>query len=130
LALAVKTSTESDTMAQTVDDLDLTIDQQDLYREENYTDLKAGSVRRLIPVHSDGRPDESRSEIFVGTTQLMTNEGPLPVQARLMANNFQEALKIFPQSMRQATAEMIEQFEKMQQKMKAEAESRIIVPGQ
>ncbi len=117
-------------MAQTVDDLDLTLNQQDLYREENYTDLKAGSIRRLIPVQSDGRPDDSRTEIFVGTTQLMTNEGPLPVQARLMANNFQEALTIFPQTMRQATAEMIEQFEKMQQKMKTEAQSRIIVPGQ
>ncbi len=117
-------------MAQTVDDLDLTMDQQHLYREENYTDLKAGSVRRLIPVLPDGRPDESRSEIFVGTTQLMTNEGPLPVQARLMANSFQEALAIFPDAMRKATAEMIEQFEKMQQKMKAEADSRIIVPGQ
>ena len=128
--MTAKTSTESDIMAQTVDDLDLTMDQQNLYREENYTDLKAGSVRRLIPVRPDGRPDESRSEIFVGTTQLMTNEGPLPVQARLMANTFQEALSIFPDAMRQATAEMIDEFEKMQQKMKAEADSRIIVPGQ
>ncbi len=117
-------------MAQSVQDLDLTMDQQNLYREENYTDLKAGSVRRLIPVQPDGTPDAARTEIFIGTTQLMTNEGPLPVQARLMANSLQEALSIFPDSMRQATLEMIEQFEKMQQKMKAEADSRIIVPGQ
>ncbi|MDJ0875916.1 MAG: cytoplasmic protein [Desulfobacterales bacterium] len=106
------------------------MDQQNLYREENYTDLKAGSVRRLIPVQPDGSTDAARTEIFIGTTQLMTNEGPLPVQARLMANSLQEALSIFPDSMRQATMEMIEQFEKMQQKMKAEADSRIIVPGQ
>ncbi len=106
------------------------MDQQNLYREENYTDLKAGSIRRLIPVQPDGKADETRTEIYIGTTQLMTNEGPLPVQARLMANSLQEALSIFPESMRQATLEMIEQFEKMQQKMKAEADSRIIVPGQ
>lgn len=117
-------------MAQSIDDLDLALDQQNLYREENYTDLKAGSVRRLIPVKSNGGPDDGRTEIYVGTTQLMTNEGPLPVQARLMANSFQEALTIFPETMRQATAEMIAQFEKMQQKMKAETDSRIIVPGQ
>ena len=106
------------------------MDQQNLYREENYTDIKAGSIRRLIPVQPDGTPDAARTEIFIGTTQLMTNEGPLPVQARLMANSLQEALSIFPDSMRQATLEMIEQFEKMQQKMKAETDSRIIVPGQ
>jgi hypothetical protein len=117
-------------MTHNVDSLDLTLDQQNLYREENYTDLKAGSVRRLVPVKPDGRPDEERTEIYIGTTQLMTNEGPLPVQARLMANSFQEALGVFPEAMRQATREMIAEFEKLQQKMKSEAESRIIVPGQ
>lgn len=105
------------------------MDEKNLYREENYTDLKAGSIRRLIPVQPDGSADQGRTEIFIGTTQLMTNEGPLPVQARLMANSFQEALKVFPDAMRQATLEMIEQFEKLQQKMKNEDDSRIIVPG-
>ncbi len=117
-------------MAQSVEDLNFTMDQQNLYREENYTDLKAGSVRRLVPVLADGAPDAARTEIFIGTTQLMTQEGPLPVQARLMANSLEEALSVFPETMRQATLDMVAQFEKMQQKMKAEADSRIIVPGQ
>ena len=117
-------------MTQSIEELDFTMDQQNLYREENYTDLKAGSIRRLVPVRVDGANDDARTEIYLGTTQLMTQEGPLPVQARLMANRFQEALSVFPETMRQATLDMIEQFEKMQQKMKAEADSRIIVPGQ
>ena len=117
-------------MPESVNQLNFTMDPNNLYREQSYTDLKAGSIRRLIPVTPDGSPDKTRTEIFVGTTQLMTNEGPLPVQARLMANNFKEALATFPETMRQATMEMIEQFEKLQQKMKAEADSRIIVPGQ
>ncbi len=117
-------------MAQSVESLDFTMDQQNLYREENYTDLKAGSIRRLIPVLPDGAPDTARTEIYIGTTQLMTHEGPLPVQARLIANSFQEAISVFPETMRQATLDMVEQFEKLQQKMKAEADSRIIVPGQ
>lgn len=121
---------ESDKMTQTAENLDFTMDQKNLYREENYTDLKAGSVRRLIPVQPDGNPDGARTEIFIGTTQLMTNEGPLPVQARLMANSLPDALNVFPEAMHQATMEMIEQFEKMQQKMKTEKDSRIIVPGQ
>ena len=117
-------------MPESADELKFTLDQENLYREQSYTDLKAGSIRRLMPVTPDGNPDETRTEIFVGTTQLMTNEGPLPVQARLMANSFKEALAVFPETMRQATMEMIAQFEKLQQKMKAEADSRIIVPGQ
>ena len=115
-------------MPQTVDNIDFTLDQQDLYREENYTDLKVGSIRRLVPVQPDGNADDSRTEIYIGTTQLMTNEGPLPVQARLMANSFQEALTVFPKAMQQATLEMAAQFEKMQQQMKKEDDSRIIVP--
>ncbi len=117
-------------MTESVDQLNFTLDRENLYREQSYTDLKAGSIRRLLPVKPDGSPDDARTEIYVGTTQLMTNEGPLPVQARLMANTFQEALAVFPETMRRATLEMIEQFEKLQKKMKAEADSRIIVPGQ
>ena len=117
-------------MPESTDQLNFTLDNKNLYREQSYTDLKAGSIRRLLPVKPDGSPDETRTEIFVGTTQLMTNEGPLPVQARLMANSFQEALAVFPETVRKATEEMIAQFEKLQQKMKAEADSRIIVPGQ
>ena len=112
-----------------LNDIDFTLDSQSLYLEENLTDLKVGSIRRLVPVHADGSRDPSRTEMFVGTTQMMTNEGPLPVQAQLMANNLQEALQVFPVAMRQATAEMLQELEQLQQRMKAEQDSRIIVPG-
>jgi hypothetical protein len=111
------------------DQIDFNLDTQNLYCEESYTDLKAGAIRRLIPVHSDGSPDGSRTDIFVGTTQLMTPEGPLPVQAQLMANNFQEALAAYPAAMRQATHEMIAQLEALQKKYQEKDDSRIIVPG-
>ena len=112
------------------DQIDFNLDTENLYREESYTDLKAGAIRRLVPVNPDGTNDGGRTEIFVGTTQLMTPEGPLPVQARLMANNFQEALQAFPAAMRQATSEMIAQLEELQKKMQQKDDSRIIVPGQ
>jgi hypothetical protein len=110
--------------------IDFTMDADNLYREESYTDLKAGAIRRLVPVKTDGSNDGSRTEIFVGTTQLMSPEGPLPVQARLVANNFEEALGAFPAAMRQATHEMISQLEELQKKMQQKDDSRIIVPGQ
>jgi hypothetical protein len=36
------------------DQIDFNLDTQNLYREESYTDLKAGAIRRLIPVKADG----------------------------------------------------------------------------
>ncbi|MCB2170622.1 MAG: cytoplasmic protein [Deltaproteobacteria bacterium] len=112
------------------DQIDFNLDTQNLYREESYTDLKAGAIRRLIPVKADGENDKARTEIFVGTTQLLTPEGPLPVQARLMVNNLQEALEAFPDAMRNATHDMIAQLEEMQKKYQEKEDSRIIVPGQ
>ena len=111
------------------DQIDFELDTQNLYREESYTDLKAGAIRRLRPVQADGSPDASRTDIFVGTTQLLTPEGPLPVQARLVANNFQEALAAYPAAMQQATMEMIAQLEELQKKYQEKDDSRIIVPG-
>lgn len=114
---------------QATDQIDFTLDPQNLYREESYTDLKAGAIRRLLPVLADGSPDGTRSEIFVGSSQLLTPEGPLPIQARLPANNFQEALEAFPEAMRRATNEMISQLEELQKNYQEKDDSRIIVPG-
>jgi hypothetical protein len=94
--------------------------------------MKVASIRRLTPIKADGSPDESRTPIFVGSTQLMSPEGPLPLQAILPANNFEEALSAFPGAMEKAMAEMIEQVQKMQEMHRAQAQkenSRIIVPG-
>ena len=112
------------------DQIDFNLDTRNLYREESFTDLKAGAIRRLVPVKSDGSEDGARTAIFIGTAQLLTPEGPLPVQARLAANNFQEAIEAFPSAMRQATQEMIVQLQEMQKKMQEKEDSRIIVPGQ
>jgi hypothetical protein len=130
VAIATANKEFSDMMDQNpTDQLDFELDTQNLYREESFTDLKAGAIRRLMPVGPDGSPDASRTDIFVGTTQLLTPEGPLPVQARLMANSFQEALAAYPAAMRQATIEMIAQLEEMQKNYQDRDDSRIIVPG-
>ncbi len=105
--------------------LDFKVDMSNLYKEEGYTDLKVASVRRLVPVDLDGNEDPSRAAIYVGTTQLMTPQGMLPIQGALPANNFKEALDAFPEAMRKATEKMIEEA----QKMKEKEDSRIIVPG-
>ncbi len=113
-------------------DIDFTVDKSNLYREESITDLKAAVIRRLVPVRPDGSEDASRAPFFVGTTQLMTPEGPLPIQARLMANTLAEAFEEFPSAMQQALQEVIAQIQEMRQQQaskKRTEQSRIIVPG-
>lgn len=110
--------------------IDFTVDLNNLYREESYTDLKVASIRKMVPVGPDGTDDQSRTPVFVGSTQLMTPEGPLPIQSQLQANNLTEALEAFPETMKQAMEHVIEQIKQMQEKQKEKNDSRIIVPGQ
>ena len=106
------------------------MDTGNLYREEAITDFKVASIRRLVPINLDGSDDPNRSPIFIGHTELMSPEGPVPLQARLDAASFQEAMAAFPEAMNQALAEMVERIKEMQrEQMVQKADSRIIVPG-
>ena len=112
--------------------IDFTVDKNNLYREESITDLKVASIRRMVPVTAEGTDDTSRSAVFFGHTQILTPQGPLPLQARLMANNLAEAIAEFPQAMEREMAKVVEQIQQMQaeeQKQKQANDSRIIVPG-
>ncbi|MCG6909879.1 MAG: cytoplasmic protein [Deltaproteobacteria bacterium] len=107
-------------------EIDLKLDGNNLYREESFTDMKTGAVRRMSPVTSDGSPDESRSPIFIAQTQLMSPEGPLPVSAMLEAGTLAEAVEKFPE----AVSREVDRIVEIAQKAKQEDSSRIIVPGQ
>ena len=109
--------------------IDFTVDQKNLYREESITDMKVAAIRKMTPIMPSGDVDESRTAIFVGTTQLMTPEGPLPIQAMLQANTLQEAFEVFPKAMEAAMTRMVEQIQQAQQAQKKQDDSRIIVPG-
>src|SRR5258708_3550640 len=54
------------------------LDLKALYREDVFTDRRAGSIRRLTPVTADGSVDPSRPVLFSGQTQLLTPAGVLP----------------------------------------------------
>ncbi len=116
-------------MTQEANTIDFSVDQKNLYREEAITDMKVASIRRLIPIHSDGTEDKSRTEVFIGSTQLMSPQGPLPLQAALNANNFAEARTVFPEAMKNSMEKMIQEVKKMQEQKQREDASRIIVPG-
>ena len=108
--------------------INFNVDEKNLYKEEAYTDMKVASIRKLVPVFPDGTEDASRTSIFIGATQLMSEKGPLPIQAILTANNLQEAITVFPESMQKAMEELIQQMQRMQAAEKTKNDSRIIVP--
>ena len=63
---------------------------------------------------------------FIGETTLMSQRGPLPVQAPIDAKDLAEAFEKFPEAVNRAVEELIEQAREMQR----QEASRIVVPGQ
>jgi hypothetical protein len=104
---------------------DLRVDAANLYREDVYTDLQVATLRRLTPVKADGTDDTSRPVLFVAATQLMSQVGPVPVSAQLDAKDLADAIAKFPDAIRAAVEEMVEEAREMQRR---EA-SRLVVPG-
>lgn len=97
-----------------------------LFREETFTDLTYASIRRLTPVNIDGSVDESREIIFTGMAQLMSPNGPIPVQCLIEgAKSLSEATEKLPDAIEKTVRAMIAEAEEMQRK----EESRIVMPG-
>ncbi|CAB5131012.1 hypothetical protein D3OALGA1CA_3226 [Olavius algarvensis associated proteobacterium Delta 3] len=112
--------------------IDFKVDKHNLYREENFIDLQSASIRCLTPIKPDGTLDESREKVFVGHTQLMSPQGPVPLHAPLKVSTLEEAMTNFPEAMQHAMEEMIENVKRMQQEQEQSNRnegSRIIVPG-
>ena len=111
--------------------INFVIDKNNLYREESITDLKMGSMRCLTPIKKDGTDDKSRERIFVGNAQILSPQGMIPIRTRIEAATLEEAMEKFPESMRQAMEEMVEEARKMQAKQggQQQEDSRIITPG-
>lgn len=103
---------------------EIKIDTASLYREEVFTDRRAGTVRRMVPVLPDGSPDASREVLYMGQTQLMTPGGVLPLGFEIEAKDLAAAIEQFPDAVKRALEEAIEEA----QQMRREAASRIVVP--
>lgn len=105
---------------------DVQMDAANLYREESYTDLKAGTMRKLVPVKADGSDDPSREPIFTAATQIMTPGGVLPLSGEVQgAKTLADAVAGFAPAIKQAIADLREEMAAMQR----ERASQIVVPG-
>jgi hypothetical protein len=111
-------------MASQPDLPEIKLDPANLYREEIFTDRRAGTIRRLTPVDANGATDTTRPTLFSGQTQLLTPAGVLPLVFEIDAASLDEALQKFPQAVKTALDEAIEEA----REMRREAASRIVVP--
>lgn len=103
---------------------DVKLDPAGLYKEDTFTDRRAGTIRRLTPVTADGSSDPARATLFSGQTQLLTPAGVLPLVFEIEANTLQEALEQFPEGVKAALEQAIEEA----REMRRESASRIVVP--
>lgn len=101
------------------------VDQQNLYREESITDLRVATIRRLIPINADGTDDINRPTQYIGSTQIISQMGPLPISAPIEAASLQEAIEKFPQAIKDAVDQMVEEAKEYRR----QESSRIVVPG-
>lgn len=104
---------------------DIRLDPAQLYREEQYTDRRVGSLRRLVPVTANGADDPTRPVEYEGQATLMTQAGALPLHFAVEAENLAQALERFPAAAQAALKEMMEEMERLRR----EQASSLVVPG-
>jgi len=103
---------------------EITMDREGLYREEVFTDRKAGTIRRLSPVNAMGHDDPTRAVQFIGSAQVLTPAGALPIAFELDANSLEAAVDAFAEGARKALESTMEELREMQR----QAASSIVVP--
>lgn len=103
---------------------DVQMDAGSLYREDVFTDNRVGTIRQLTPVDTTGARDARRAVEYVGSTQIMTPAGALPLTFMLEADNLAEAVKQFGEATQTAMQETMDELKEMQR----QAASGIVVP--
>jgi hypothetical protein len=104
---------------------EIQMDTANLYREEVFTDNTVGTLRRLVPVTADGEVDTNRATQYVGSTQVMTNAGPLPLSFEIEAGSLTEAAAAFGDAAKNAFEKTMEELRELQRQQA----SSIVVPG-
>ncbi|MCC8190335.1 MAG: cytoplasmic protein [Planctomycetes bacterium] len=101
------------------------VDLGNLYRQETYTDLGLGSIQCLRPITAEGENDPGRDPIFMGTAQIMTPHGPIPVQCEIKnATTLRAACEAFPQAIKDAVEDLVEQAKQIER----ERQGGIVIP--
>jgi hypothetical protein len=104
----------------------LEVDKANLYREDVFTDLRVATIRRLSPIKADGSPDPLRETLFSAETQILTPQGPLPIQVPIEAKTLDDALEKFSAAVQQGVEKLVEEA----REMRRQQSSRIVTPAE
>ena len=104
--------------------IEIEVDPNDLFKEEVFTDRRAGTIRRLTPVTGSGEIDSTRPVNYVGQAQIMTPMGSVPLAFEIDATSLDEAARKFGDAAKVAIAETQKELEEMRR----EAASSIVMP--
>ncbi|MCO5168244.1 MAG: hypothetical protein M9894_18030 [Planctomycetes bacterium] len=96
----------------------------DLYREDLFTDRAVGTIRRLTPVTPQGADDPARQVVFVGSTQLLTPAGALPLTFEIDGTSLADAVKNFAAAAEDAVRETLEELAAIRR----ESASGLVIP--
>lgn len=106
------------------EEMSISMDQDNLYKEEAFTDRKMGTIRMMTPIKSDGTQDTARTVIFVGQAQLMTPMGALPLAFEIEAESLADAVGKYPDSAKQAVDNAMEELKELRRQQA----SSIVIP--
>jgi hypothetical protein len=112
-------------MSQMDNNPEITMDAAALTREEVFTDSRVGTIRKMTPVTLDGEQDSTRDVQFVGSTQIMTPGGALPLSFEIESDTLEGAVAGFGDAAKLAVERTMEELKEMQRQQA----SSIVVPG-
>lgn len=111
-------------MNSTTQTPDLRMNDEELYREEIFTDRRAGNIRQLTPVKSDGSTDTGRSALYIGQSQILTPMGAIPITFEIPASSLGEAVNKFAVEAEAAVEKTLQEL----RELRREAASSIVIP--
>jgi len=96
------------------------VQKHNMYREEAYTDLNSATIRKLIPVKADGSADDSRRIVYIGHADLISPQGPIPIQSELQVDSLEKAIEALPNAMGKEAEKVREEYNKMMEQQKTQ----------
>ena len=103
---------------------EIKMDANSMCREEVFTDNQIGTIRKLTPVTANGKDDSERPVQYIGSTQIMTPGGALPLNFEIPADSIAAAIEGFGQAAQQAVERTMDELKELQRR----AASQIVVP--
>jgi hypothetical protein len=112
-------------MSQMETSPEINMDPAALSREEVFTDSRVGTIRKMTPITIDGEVDAARTVQFIGSTQIMTPGGALPLTFEIETDTLEGAVAGFGDAAKLAVERTMEELKEMQRQQA----SSIVVPG-